>query len=553
MWKSSKDIRSDITQVRAHLEWKKQFSRTKEVFRQCEDFGKRGKSALTSEQMQGSAEDPYKRPLRLLELAPDWQAMISSLISKDPQHLAVMVCGPKGSGKSTFCRTLVNALLSKASIKHQFSEQKPESDCVAFLDLDPGQPEYSPPGEISLHKLRSYSFGPPFTHPTSNGSDGLIKAHHYGYLSPKEDSYHYYRCALDLFSRYKRLLAESRSCPLIINCSGWIQGSGLGLLVNLIEDFELTDIIYTSTNGPEEVTDALSEAAKRSDTPLHQLTSQTPEITTRTAADLRMMQTLSYFHLDEPEANLLRWNASPLTNIPPLVVHYAGPKQGISAVMVLGDEQNPEFLESILEGCVVGIVAVDEDLAADWEIDMESDIPNGHETDVEVDGSASIGINLGHNAGNTASSISNPHPTIRRTPTGIPYLPSKNHTTPPLPPSRSHSLGQALIRSIDTQTRTLLLLTPLSPSTLPSTHQKLVLVRGKLDTPTWAYAEEFELEKAGRRGRERVTGEREEGEGGVREWAGTQPWACAVEGGRTGSARVRRVRRDIRYKGQKDG
>jgi pantothenate kinase len=47
--------------------------------------------------------------------------------------LSVAVSGSKGSGKSAFARLLVNRLLSQGH------------GVVAFLDLDPGQPEFTPP------------------------------------------------------------------------------------------------------------------------------------------------------------------------------------------------------------------------------------------------------------------------------------------------------------------------------------------------------------------------------------------------------------------------
>ena len=65
------------------------------------------------------------------------------------------------------------------------------------------------------------------------------------------------------------------------------------------------------------------------------------------------------------------------------------------------------------------------------------------------------------------------------------------------------------------------------------------------------------FEKTRRRGRskekrlaEEIGDEENEEDWGteIREWMEGQPWASV--GGRTGSARVRRVRRDIRYKGQ---
>jgi len=54
--------------------------------------------------------------------------------------LRVAVTGSRGVGKSTFARQLVNALLSAAP-------------CVAFLDTDLGQPEFTPSGETTPSAL----------------------------------------------------------------------------------------------------------------------------------------------------------------------------------------------------------------------------------------------------------------------------------------------------------------------------------------------------------------------------------------------------------------
>ena len=276
--------------------------------------------------------------------------MVSKLIVENEKRpVAVMVCGPKSAGKSSFCRIISNSLLSR----RQATQERVNR--VAFIDLDPGQPEFSPPGELSLVMLQSYILGPPFTHPMVSGESKVTRAHHFGYLSPKEDLDHYYNCALDLYNHYQQLARDHGPCRLVVNCSGWIQGSGLELLANLIRTLRLTDVIYMSTTGPEEVVDALNKAATQTNTALHLLSSQASNAATRTAADLRLMQTVSYFHLDEPENGNLRWNPYPLTSQPPLVVHYAGPKQAIHAVMILGDAQNSEFISSALDGCVVSI------------------------------------------------------------------------------------------------------------------------------------------------------------------------------------------------------
>ena len=495
--------------------------------------------------MQNSADDPYKRPLRPLEYAQDWHSTISKL-SSDSQA-AIMVCGPKNSGKSTFCRLLTNALLLKISSRPNGISSDVSSNSVAYLDLDPGQPEYSPPGELSLHVLRTTKVAPPFTHPTVYGNDTLIRAHHYGYLSPKEDPDHYYECALDLVHHYKRISAEKGHLPMIVNCSGWIQGSGLDLLANFVQNLDLTNVIYMSTSGPDDVVETLSETTTTSKAVLHQLSSQGTEIITRTAADLRMMQTLSYFHLDEPDPGSLRWNSSTLASMPPLVVHYAGPKQGVIAVNVLGDEIDPDILSDILNGCIVGIVVVENN-----DFELGDRIANGYTTD-EIE--AGMEIDDGEqDSGIFAETTRNP--SILRNSIGIPYLASRNRTATPSKTASSHSVGQALIRGIDPIDQTFHILTPISPSSLQSisesSYQSIVLVRGKLDTPTWAYAEQSEYEKAMRRRREEVLGTKEEGaEEAISKLIKEQPWMEAMEdGGRKGSGKVRRIRRDLRYKPQ---
>lgn len=445
-----------------------------------------------------------------------------------------MVCGPKGAGKSTFCRILANALIQKAPVTG--NRDVPDDECVAFLDLDPGQPEYSPPGDLSLLRLQSWNLGPPFTHPTP-GLNQRVRTHHFGYVSPKQDPKRYYSCALDLFDHYRQMARDYKSCPLIINSAGWIRGNGLELLSDLVHGMDLTDVIYMSTSGPEDVIGKLEGATSRSDVKLHQLISQSSDSVTRTAGDLRMMQTLSYFHQSASEGNYheLRWNPWPLICVAPLVIHYAGPKQAILALTVLEDAPNlgslDTFLNSTLDGCVVGVVALEQSFG-----------PSSQECDsakaVEQDES------MPYEDADTPN-----HASVLRTATGIPCLSLSSHTTSPLSPNRSNSLGQALIRGIDTNNKTLHLLTPIPTTTLQAHSPNIVLVRGSLDTPTWAYREEFELEKAKRRVRERNLDSNEGFDGEEkRRWAERQPWADTADGGRRSSGKVRRVRGDIRYR-----
>ena len=53
-----------------------------------------------------------------------------------------MLIGPKGVGKSTFARYVANLLMI-------------DYEKVGFLDIDPGQPERTAPGLVSVTTLRT--------------------------------------------------------------------------------------------------------------------------------------------------------------------------------------------------------------------------------------------------------------------------------------------------------------------------------------------------------------------------------------------------------------
>lgn len=551
--------------------------------------------------MKVSTDDRHRRPLNLLEVPSDWRTFIQEITSTGlEKQQAVMICGPKGSGKSTFCRLLTNSILTSTAAA-SLSYSSKEKDGVAFLDLDPGQPEYSPPGEISLVHLRSCNLGVPFTHPVVISTEGntLVRAHHIGVIT-LNDPGHYQRCALNLLYHYKRILSSYPLCPLIVNCSGWVQGSGLEVLVELIRRWNFTHIVHITQPGAPEVVETLADSARIADIPFHILVAQPSELITRTGADLRSMQTLSYFHLDEPEGGHIRWNSTLINDMAPITARYAGSGQDIFAIIILGEEQDPCFLAGILEGSVVGLVAVEDDIAineenysqsnqvnTEWELDAEENhegevenneqaqwiSPHIHQdrtsSDSESDRDSTTsysstfephaprrerGTRRSKNTNTRQANRNVNHPLVSRTPEGLPYLTSRTGTNHPLDPFKSHSIGQALIRGINTSTQTIHLLTPIPSSTFQSLQErntKIVLVRGKLDIPTWAYSEKYFAAMAHRRrGRKGgVQGECESkfGADEMRAWAQGTPWAQVVDGKdpRGRGAKVWRVRRNL--------
>ena len=439
------------------------------------------------EQLQKSSDDPQQRPLKPFEAPVDWQDQARQCLAAS-QPLQIFICGPKGSGKSSLTRFLSNAL-------QKLREVKSDSKALYLLDLDPGQPEFTCPGELSLIKCQDYNLGFPFTHPRASPEAGheLIRSQFVGNLSPRTDPDHYYECCIQLFKLYKKLCKnEDDHAHVIVNTPGWVQGTGLDILSDLIRTIRPDKVIFTSKDGPEEAVDTLEDVCAQAKVEFNQVSSQPYSEVARSASDLRSMQTMSYFHLDPAESGQLRWNSRLLNDTKALIVPYTGPKAGIFAVQILGDEQKPDLYESILHGSVVGIAILE---------------------------------------------VNNP-PKVQLTPRQLPYIDSQ-----PLKPIHTRCLGQAYIRDIATQC--FHLITPIPGATIHklwTQGAKIVLVKGHLDTPTWAYKEEIEYEKS-----TMSKGEDEEVlKENIQRIVSRQPYLELVTRGK--AAKARKIRRDIKYK-----
>ncbi|TAQ89875.1 hypothetical protein B7494_g1810 [Chlorociboria aeruginascens] len=509
-----------------------------------------------------STDGPKKAFLQPIISPPEWNEIMSR-ISAVPSEKApiVMLCGPKSSGKSTFTKLLANKLLSAA-----IANQKNLSSKIrilpgtALLDLDPGQPEISPPGQLSLIHLREPNFGPPFSHPIPRNQSRVIRAHAICTTSPSLDPSLYMACALDLFAHYRNLVSQVPNCPLVINTPGWILGTGLEILVSLISKIRPTEIIYLSQDGPFEVLESLRDAAKS--IPLHTIPSQSSEYTTRTAAHLRTMQTMSYFHLD-PMSEETAWDGKPLTSIPPWQIKYCGDNAGILGILCYGEQPPPDLLLELVNGSVVAVAVID-DMAAipGWETANPDTIDESNESDDNLTSDILT---------NSTELLSFNETALQPHPLSLPLIISTPHEDLPyfnpanvisLNPKYSHTIGFALVRGIDIERKLLHVLTPIAPDIIEEINEagkSIVLISGKLDTPGWAYIEDFNLKAAGEKEARRKVSvyvddeSSDDGEEGVGDVTSPEsafrsaPWVERLHGsqGKGVGARVWRVRRDL--------
>ncbi|KAG5957034.1 hypothetical protein E4U57_002087 [Claviceps arundinis] len=411
-----------------------------------------------------SSDAPKRCAIQELVSPPDWNKLLASVTPtmSSGNEYSGFICGPKSAGKSTFARLLTNRLLTTSL---------GDSKAVMVLDLDPGQPEFAPPGTLSLIRVSRPNLGVPFTH-TSFGDPGntIVRCHALASVTPASSPDLFIACAIDLYEFYQRLY---RKCPLIINTPGWILGTGLDLLVALITKLRPTQVIYMSEEGPTDVVETLQEATRHE---FSTLPSQPSEVMSRTSAHFRSMQMMSYFHSQvlpvesrtAKKTSSIKWLAQPLSHTRPYVVQYEGNTQGILGILSYDCQTPPNLLADSINGAILAIVEIEASTAF-REIDGTK-ILNG-------DGERGAGVE------------------ISRTPEGLPLI--VNATDGTLDPRYCHTIGLALVRGIDAPNKSLQVVTPLPLSTFENIRSKgtsIVLVHGSFDTPSWAYTEDMYLQ-----------------------------------------------------------
>lgn len=485
-------------------------------------------------QLSTSQDAPKRSVIQELTSPPEWNKKLTTLVESlqgaERNAFSMLVCGPKSAGKSTFSKLFANRLLT--------TPQTPQNKGVAgmaILDLDPGQPEFSPAGTLALVHTTRPNLGTPFSHPgfQQEGSK-IIRCHSLASASPAPAPELYIECALDLYDTYRRSL---RNCPLLINTPGWILGTGLDLLVSLISRINPAEVVYMSEEGPSDVVEVLQASTKKSFTTLP---SQQSEFTTRTAAHLRAMHMMSYFHLTDDGAKdqttTLNWDPRPLTAIAPREVSYSGDQGGFMGILSYDFQSPAELFADTINGMILAAVDIEDRRAFRDLVDASITSDDGSSTFSQIGGEYS--------------------------PEGLPMIPNPNDIA--LDPRYSRTIGLVLIRGIDVARKRLQVITPIALQNideLKSQGHQLVLVHGKFDAPTWAYTEDM-YARAGKQQQQgpplkdvEVTDENTseddsevepETASGVGDVA-TVPWVEVLKGNqkRPVGSRVWRVRRDL--------
>ncbi|KAI0739314.1 hypothetical protein BC629DRAFT_1600003 [Irpex lacteus] len=400
--------------------------------------------------------------LRPFVVPPSWEQGYRSILedkSEDSRHVYV-VQGPKKTGKSSFARMLLNALLTKYRR-------------VAFLECDLGQSEFTPGGMVALNILDKPVFGPSFSHPSIP-----YQAHYIGSTSPKDSPRLYTEAIGALLHNYNvdvqygdvevpdANAADSRIedvVPLVVNTMGWTKGLGADLSAKILDIVQPSQIFNIDAVQNEDDwgryagnNDSLSASSTNltsSPYRVHALQSPATIVgaTRFTPADHRTLSLLSYFHAvfpqdqpsGTPSASLQAqtWSTSlPLCAKVPFEVSV---KDAIDAIVLVGagsEDVVPAELRGVINGSLVGLVSYEHGYAPDAFDDAPADLPY-------------------------------------------------TQGSPPPSPTISRCHGLALVRSSlgsPQPSSKLQLLTPV-PSSILAQSSPRVLVKGSMELPVWGW------------------------------------------------------------------
>jgi polynucleotide 5'-hydroxyl-kinase GRC3/NOL9 len=415
--------------------------------------------------------------------------------------------GASQSGKSTFAKRLLNRYLSG-----QGKAARPLS-AVCFLDLDPTQTEYTPPGQISLINVRKFNLGPSITHaaamPMSNelGHNQVVRAHPLP-LDTVNHATYYISCAEDLFLAYQKLRSRDPSLPLVINTSGAVYDSSFNVLQTLLSLLKPHNLIHlcdlqaiNADDAPR--LDSLHATTAQHHGSVYEVTAMAEsEPRQLSKVESRAMQVQSYFHLRGQVAEgyeISRWLPDDISRLKPWEFCYQG-SQGCSqdflGFAVYTEPVESASLAHFLDGALVQVVQL---------------APN-----------AQLHIDLSRTARFC-----------------IPFFGASRHKgiVDPLDPANSTLICTGLIRGFDPQRKVVQILFPrayedIIYSLVPD---RTVLVGGCCESPEWAYIE----------GENRATMLCSSKSYGTNPWPDSRPW---VESGALVEAMgflntVRRVRK----------
>ncbi|CAB4255576.1 similar to Saccharomyces cerevisiae YLL035W GRC3 Polynucleotide kinase present on rDNA that is required for efficient transcription termination by RNA polymerase I [Maudiozyma barnettii] len=295
-----------------------------------------------------------------------WQDVIDNLFvafKNQEYDMRVMVIGGKNSGKSTFLRSLLETFMNKTILNEDGSTFKSQED-ILYMDLDPGQPEYSDPECISLTEISP-------THVAHLGqrlaqhSHKKLQQFYYGSSSPQDEPTLYMEQINEMMKYFEE--RESMGTTLL-NLPGWIKGFGMTIVNNVIRLFKPTHVICIDSSKLDAELEIQNEFANafqikyepkiyNVDSIFSHSTSQQNLQPRFHAPQIRTIKMLMSFHRLRSLNNMnLKYDFAPLLSQKPIQISY-GALSGIEGIQFYEEYSDLEEndIKGALEGMVVGL------------------------------------------------------------------------------------------------------------------------------------------------------------------------------------------------------
>lgn len=428
------------------------------------------------------------------------------------------VCGAEAAGKSTFAKLLANRLLSTSTTADESAKpragRRPGSAerLVYWLDLDPAHTEFCQPGEIALVQLRRPILGPNYTLRFSDPPVyKIVRSHAIGTLSPNDSFQRYSACAQNLVDEIRRLLRASSDpvCVVLVWCD-LVSAPAIALLGQLT-DVGLPSRMYHVGEILPGLSDRLAESGILERLNVKEAEALPSLFPSRTAAERRTMQSISYFHRQQEGDGPISTLLTPLSWVKPWIVSYSESCSDRIRFVSTGDLQPRSLLPTVINGAVVGI-------------------------------SLSTYYSSHHHSGHHRSRDNSQGPVPGEPDnlaTDLTHLPVEAESASNLlSPDWSENVGFGIVRGVDSKNECIHLLTPVdlasfiepagADGSIGSTGTTIVLVLGSIEYPGWAYMGDVHMRQiedaAMQAGKASLAGDR-----GTKSVCQTGPWMSKVD------------------------
>ncbi|SCV04231.1 LAME_0H16798g1_1 [Lachancea meyersii CBS 8951] len=303
-----------------------------------------------------------------LNISRSWSnklAELSLFHQRNSHDMRIMVLGGKNSGKSTFLRLLLQKLL------HVDNE---DDESLFYLDIDPGQTEFSRPECISLSGIqKDLELG----NPLGQSKIVPISERYLGTNNPSVFPTQYLAEVselIDLFTGYAHMGTT------LLNVPGWVKGFGIQIMNSVIRRFKPTHILLLGSEAKTQSLLSELQIDPTFSTPLRE--NYEPEIdfldgyhgTTTTFSlkakiqphHLRQFRLLSYFHRLRRPSKVIEYDFTPLIKKAPLRVSF-GSLAPVKAFKLesIGNNWTDANIKDVLEGTVVGVYKTSDKLVVD--------------------------------------------------------------------------------------------------------------------------------------------------------------------------------------------